>query len=105
MIEAMGIECFVKVNELEEMAQRRKSAFPDMISVMHEHRIQHQSKTSTPRCPITLATYLGNLSASRTTVSIPSRAKAAAAYEPAGPPPITNTVQLSGIAMMGRMAR
>jgi hypothetical protein len=35
--------------------------------------------------------YLGNLSASSRTVSIPSRAKAAEQYDPAGPPPTTNT--------------
>ena len=36
-------------------------------------------------------TNLGNLSASKTTVSMPSRARQEAAYEPAGPPPITST--------------
>ena len=30
---------------------------------------------------------------------MPSRAKEVAAYEPAGPPPITRTVQLFGTAM------
>lgn len=48
-----------------------------------------------------MTTDLGNLSASSRTVSIPSRAKAAAAYEPAGPPPITSTVQLCGTVMTG----
>lgn len=37
------------------------------------------------------STDLGNLSASKTTVSMPSRARQEAAYEPAGPPPITST--------------
>lgn len=40
-----------------------------------------------------MATCLGNFCASRTTVSMPSRAKAEAAYDPAGPPPMTSTVQ------------
>jgi hypothetical protein len=38
----------------------------------------------------------GNFSASRRTVLIPSRAKADAQYEPAGPPPTTKTVQVCG---------
>ena len=42
-------------------------------------------------------TYLGKTSASNTTVSIPSRASEQAAYEPAGPPPITSTEVFSGI--------
>ena len=45
-------------------------------------------------------TNLGNFSASSKTVSIPSRAKQAAAYEPAGPPPTTSTVQLLGTAIV-----
>nr|POF02483.1 hypothetical protein CFP56_58114 [Quercus suber] len=35
--------------------------------------------------------YLGNVSASRSTTSTPSRASTEEAYDPAGPPPITNT--------------
>ena len=38
-----------------------------------------------------ILTYLGKISASNTTVLIPSRASVQAAYEPAGPPPITST--------------
>lgn len=41
----------------------------------------------------------GNLSASSKTVSMPSRARQAAAYDPAGPPPTTSTVQLCGTVM------
>jgi hypothetical protein len=43
--------------------------------------------------------YRGNLSASKMTVSMPSLAKAEAAYEPAGPPPTTRTVHFSGMAI------
>jgi hypothetical protein len=46
--------------------------------------------------------YRGNFSASRSTVSIPSLAKAAAAYDPAGPPPITRTVHRLGMETMMR---
>lgn len=42
-------------------------------------------------------TDLGNLSASKTTVSMPSRPRQEAAYEPAGPPPITSTEVWVGI--------
>ena len=45
-------------------------------------------------------TYLGKISASNSTVLIPSRANAQAAYEPAGPPPATRTVVSSGIDMV-----
>ena len=51
------------------------------------------------RNPI-LVPYLGNLSASNSTVSIPSRASTAAVYDPPGPPPTTNTVQCSGIDIL-----
>ena len=46
------------------------------------------------------STYLGKMSASNTTVSIPSRASEQAAYEPAGPPPITSTEVFCGIYMV-----
>lgn len=42
-------------------------------------------------------TYLGNTAASKRTVSMPSRARTVAAYEPPGPPPTTRTVQCEGI--------
>ncbi len=45
-------------------------------------------------------TYLGKIFASNTTVLIPSRASTQAAYEPAGPPPITNTEVVCGIYMV-----
>ena len=45
-------------------------------------------------------TDLGNLSASKTTVSIPSRARQEAAYEPAGPPPTTSTEVWVGIDIL-----
>lgn len=41
--------------------------------------------------------YLGKESASNSTVSTPSRANTEAVYEPAGPPPMINTVHFSGI--------
>ena len=44
--------------------------------------------------------YLGNFSASKSTVSMPSRASTAAVYEPPGPPPTTNTVHFSGIDIL-----
>lgn len=44
--------------------------------------------------------YLGNSSASRRTVSMPSRARAEAQYDPAGPPPMMRTVVFCGIDMM-----
>ena len=44
--------------------------------------------------------YLGNLSASNTTVSMPSRASTAAVYDPPGQPPTTNTVHCSGIDIL-----
>ena len=47
-----------------------------------------------------ILTYLGKISASNTTVLIPSRASVQAAYEPAGPPPITSTEVFWGIAMV-----
>lgn len=47
-----------------------------------------------------LVPYLGNFSVSNSTVSMPSRASTAAAYEPPGPPPTTNTVQCSGIDIL-----
>ncbi len=47
-----------------------------------------------------LSAYRGNLSESNNTTSRPSRASAEAAYEPAGPPPITRAVVFSGIDMM-----
>lgn len=51
------------------------------------------------RNPI-LVPYLGNFSASNSTVSMPSRASTAVVYDPPGPPPTTNTVQCSGIDIM-----
>ena len=41
--------------------------------------------------------HLGNLSASRITVSMPSRARIAAVNEPPGPPPTMSTVHLEGM--------
>lgn len=52
-----------------------------------------------------LNTYRGNFSASRTTVLMPSRAKTEAAYEPAGPPPMTSTVHLCGISIEDESGR
>lgn len=44
--------------------------------------------------------YRGNLSASNTATSTPSRARHDAAYEPPGPPPMTRTATLSGCSMV-----
>ena len=47
-----------------------------------------------------LVSYLGNFSASNSTVSMLSRASTAAVYDPPGPPPTTNTVQCSGMDIL-----
>lgn len=49
------------------------------------------------------STYRGCTSASKSTVSMPSRARAAAAYDPAGPPPTTRTVHCLGIDILWKV--
>lgn len=63
---------------------------------------KHEQKNSNQR-RVTMA-HLGNTSASNRTVLMPSRASAAAVYEPPGPPPTTSTVHSSGIDMFLRLA-
>jgi hypothetical protein len=90
-LKAVLIKRLIEIDEAEEVAQGRKHAFANMVSNFF---VRNQYvRPETPKMP----TYLGKISASNTTVLMPSRASAAAEYEPAGPPPTTRTVHSSGI--------
>lgn len=80
----MLVEIFLQANKTEEVAHGRDHTLADVISGRHEHlrrfSLQCASKS-----------YLGKTSASSNTTSTDSRASTEAAYEPAGPPPMTST--------------
>jgi hypothetical protein len=98
--EAVRIEFVVEVYELKEVTHRGEHALSDMVSAWKKQVKSISSKLQKALCA---PSYLGCLSASRATTSMPSRAKAAAANDPAGPPPTTSTVQLSGTDMLSVM--
>ena len=73
VVESIGIQSLIKVYELEEVAQRRKGALPDVVYVYMSGQSATRIET------VSDITNLGNLSASSNTVSMPSRARRAAA--------------------------
>ena len=88
LVESELLEVFLEVNETKKMPQGCQLALSDVVTDM-----KHQFNRM---CGSNKRKYRGNLSASNTATSTPSRARHDAAYEPPGPPPTTRTVTFLG---------
>jgi len=86
-LEAVLFEGLLEVDETQQRPDGREHALPYVVSTIVDIR------TLSLLAGVRVGTYRGCLSASSSTTSTPSLAKADAAYEPAGPPPATRTVQ------------
>jgi hypothetical protein len=112
----MRVPFFIGINKLKIVTHGGKHAFTNMVS-RSVSAVRSQNKDTAAGCEPGSGvgccyrgvnrkgtppdpTYRGNLSASRTTTSIPSRASADAAKDPPGPPPATRTVVLSGMLVI-----
>lgn len=87
----MVLKRLFESDEPQEVAYRSNHRLANMVSPLVSSVLGTSDKT---------CTYLGCSSASRITVSIPSRASTAAAYDPAGPPPAISTVHRDGIEVL-----
>lgn len=80
-VETVSIPLVVRVDELEKVSHGREHAFTDMVPAKQKGVAQLDVPLTVLMLCYQLgdakcATYLGNLSASRSTTSMPSRARA-----------------------------